>query len=78
MTGLQRNTLLVACMATAMFVLDVSVVNTAIPHIGSDLKVGVGSLKITAADRRRPRTSARHRLRCGRCTHMTHSNSSTH
>jgi MFS family permease len=45
MTSLQRNTLLVACMATAMLMLDVSVVNTAIPHIGSDLKVGVGSLK---------------------------------
>jgi EmrB/QacA subfamily drug resistance transporter len=45
MTKPQRQTLLVACLATAMLMLDVSVVNTAVGHIGSDMKVGVGPLK---------------------------------
>jgi MFS family permease len=45
MTKPQRQTLLVACLVTAMLMLDVSVVNTAIGHIGTDLKVGVGPLK---------------------------------
>jgi MFS family permease len=41
----QRMTLAVACLATAMLMLDIAVVNTAIPHIGADLHVGLASLK---------------------------------
>jgi EmrB/QacA subfamily drug resistance transporter len=41
----QRATLAVACLATAMLMLDIAVVNTAIPRIGADLHVGLASLK---------------------------------
>jgi EmrB/QacA subfamily drug resistance transporter len=41
----QRATLAVACLATAMLMLDVAVVNTAIPHVGVDLHASLGALK---------------------------------
>jgi EmrB/QacA subfamily drug resistance transporter len=41
----QRATLVVACLATAMLMLDVAVVNTAIPHMGADLHGTLGALK---------------------------------
>lgn len=44
-TRVQLATLAVACLATAMLMLDIAVVNTAIPHIGADLHVGLASLK---------------------------------
>ena len=40
-----RVTLIVACLATAMLMLDVAVVNTAVAQIGCDLRIGPGSLK---------------------------------
>jgi MFS family permease len=40
-----RPTLIVACLATAMLMLDVAVVNTAIPHLAADLHAGFGALK---------------------------------
>ena len=40
-----RATLIVACLATAMLMLDVAVVNTAIPRVGADLHVGLGALE---------------------------------
>ena len=41
----QRATLVAACLATAMLMLDVAVVNTAIPHMGADLHANLGALK---------------------------------
>jgi EmrB/QacA subfamily drug resistance transporter len=41
----QRATLGVACLATAMLMLDAAVVNTAIPHMGTDLHASLGDLK---------------------------------
>ena len=40
-----RTTLVVACLATAMLMLDVAVVNTAIAQLGRDLRVGASALK---------------------------------
>jgi EmrB/QacA subfamily drug resistance transporter len=40
-----RGTLAVACLATAMLMLDVAIVNTAIPHIGRDLHVRLGAIQ---------------------------------
>jgi EmrB/QacA subfamily drug resistance transporter len=37
----QRGTLAVVCLATAMLMLDIAVVNTALPHIASDLHSGL-------------------------------------
>jgi EmrB/QacA subfamily drug resistance transporter len=45
MLSSKRSTLIVTCLATAMLMLDIAVVNTAMPHIGADLHVGLGSLK---------------------------------
>jgi EmrB/QacA subfamily drug resistance transporter len=44
-TSLSRATLVVACLATAMLMLDVAIVNTAAAQIGHDLHVGPGSLR---------------------------------
>jgi MFS family permease len=41
----QRATLAFACLATAMLMLDVAAVNTAILHVGADLHAGLGALK---------------------------------
>jgi EmrB/QacA subfamily drug resistance transporter len=40
-----RGTLAVACLATAMLMLDVAIVNTAIPHIGRDLHARLGAIQ---------------------------------
>jgi EmrB/QacA subfamily drug resistance transporter len=45
MTSSKRPTLIVTCLATAMLMLDIAVVNTAMPHIGADLNAGLDSLK---------------------------------
>ena len=45
MTAVQRWTLLVVCTATAILMLDIAVVNTALPSIGEDLKTGIGGLQ---------------------------------
>ena len=45
MTSSKRPTLIVTCLATAMLMLDIAVVNTAMPHIGGDLHAGLDSLK---------------------------------
>ena len=45
MSNSARPTLIVACLATAMLMLDIAVVNTAIPHIGADLHAGTDALK---------------------------------
>ena len=44
-TSSPTSTLIAACLATAMLMLDIAVVNTAIPHIGADLHAGLGALK---------------------------------
>jgi EmrB/QacA subfamily drug resistance transporter len=44
-TSSTTPTLIAACLATAMLMLDVAVVNTAIPHIGADLHAGLGALE---------------------------------
>src|SRR3954466_13676131 len=41
----QRGTLAVVCLATAMLMLDIAVVNTALGHIASDLHAGLGGLQ---------------------------------
>lgn len=41
----KRATVAVACLGTAMLMLDVAVVNTALPHMGADLHAGLGALK---------------------------------
>ena len=41
----QRGTLAVVCLATAMLMLDIAVVNTALPHIASDLNSGLSGLQ---------------------------------
>ena len=43
----QRGTLVVACLATAVLMLDIAVVNTALPHIASDLDASLGGLQWT-------------------------------
>jgi EmrB/QacA subfamily drug resistance transporter len=45
MLSTKRPTLIVTCLATAMLMLDIAVVNTAMPHIGSDLHANLNSLK---------------------------------
>jgi EmrB/QacA subfamily drug resistance transporter len=40
-----RTTLVAACLGTTMLMLDVAVVNTAIPHIATDLHTGLSALK---------------------------------
>jgi EmrB/QacA subfamily drug resistance transporter len=41
----RRGTLAVVCLATAMLMLDIAVVNTALPKIASDLNAGISSLQ---------------------------------
>jgi EmrB/QacA subfamily drug resistance transporter len=41
----QRGTLIVVCLATAMLMLDVAVVNTALPYIASDLRSNLSGLQ---------------------------------
>jgi MFS family permease len=41
----QRGTLAVVCLATAMLMLDIAVVNTALSHIASDLHSSVNGLQ---------------------------------
>jgi EmrB/QacA subfamily drug resistance transporter len=41
----KRPTLIVTCLATAMLMLDIAVVNTAMAHIGGDLHASLNSLK---------------------------------
>jgi EmrB/QacA subfamily drug resistance transporter len=43
--NVQRGTLAVVCLATAVLMLDIAVVNTALPHIASDLNAGLGGLQ---------------------------------
>ena len=45
MTSLQRRTVIVSCLATAMLMLDIAVVNVAIPRIGRDLQSGLTGLQ---------------------------------
>jgi len=45
MTTTQRWTLAVVCAATAMLMLDIAVVNTALPHIASSLDAGISGLQ---------------------------------
>ena len=39
------GTLAVVCLATAMLMLDIAVVNTALPHIASDLNAGLSGIQ---------------------------------
>src|SRR5262245_46114835 len=41
----RRGTLAVVCLATAMLMLDIAVVNTALPHIASSLDAGLSGLQ---------------------------------
>jgi EmrB/QacA subfamily drug resistance transporter len=41
----KRGTLAVVCLATAMLMLDIAVVNTALPHIASDLNAGLSGIQ---------------------------------
>src|SRR3954449_9150134 len=41
----KRGTLAVVCLATAVLMLDIGVVNTALPHIARDLDAGLGGLQ---------------------------------
>lgn len=45
MTRMQRRTVAVVCIATAMLMLDIAVVNTALPHIARDLHSGITGLQ---------------------------------
>ena len=45
MTRIQKWTLAVVCAATAMLMLDIAVVNTALPRIGEDLQTGLTGLQ---------------------------------
>jgi EmrB/QacA subfamily drug resistance transporter len=45
MTSLQRHTVTIVCVATAMLMLDIAVVNTALPHIARDLDSGITGLQ---------------------------------
>jgi EmrB/QacA subfamily drug resistance transporter len=45
MTSLQRRTVVLSCLATAMLMLDIAVVNVAIPRIGRDLHSGLTGLQ---------------------------------
>ena len=41
----RRGTLAVVCLATAMLMLDIAVVNTALPHIASSLDAGITGIQ---------------------------------
>ena len=41
----KHGTLALVCVATAMLMLDIAVVNTALPHIASDLNSGLSGLQ---------------------------------
>jgi EmrB/QacA subfamily drug resistance transporter len=41
----KRGTLAVVCLATAMLMLDIAVVNTALPHIAADLNAGLSGVQ---------------------------------
>src|SRR5256885_15656425 len=41
----RTGTLIIVCLATAMLMLDIAVVNTALPHIASDLHASLGGLQ---------------------------------
>ncbi len=45
MSTVQRWTLAVVCAATAILMLDIAVVNTALPSIGAELHTGIGGLQ---------------------------------
>jgi MFS family permease len=45
MTTVQRWTLAVVCAATAILMLDIAVVNTALPAMGTDLHTGIAGLQ---------------------------------
>src|SRR3954465_11706536 len=45
MTTVQRWTLAVVCAATAILMLDIAVVNTALPAMGADLHTGISGLQ---------------------------------
>jgi EmrB/QacA subfamily drug resistance transporter len=45
MSQIQRGTLAVVCLATAVLMLDIAVVNTALPHIADDLNAGLSGLQ---------------------------------
>src|SRR5919112_1359594 len=45
MSSIQRWTLAVVCAATAMLMLDIAVVNTALSRIAEDLDTGLGGLQ---------------------------------
>src|SRR6516225_10508237 len=45
MTSFQRRTVILTCLATAMLMLDIAVVNVAIPQIGRDLNSGLTGLQ---------------------------------
>ncbi len=45
MTSFQRRTVIVTCIATAMLMLDIAVVNVAIPRIGRDLRSALTGLQ---------------------------------
>ena len=49
MTRIQRWTLTVVCAATAMLMLDIAVVNTALSAIAADLDTGLAGLQWTVA-----------------------------
>jgi EmrB/QacA subfamily drug resistance transporter len=42
---IKRGTLAVVCLATAVLMLDIAVVNTALPHIADDLHAGLGGVQ---------------------------------
>ena len=39
--NVKRGTLAVVCLATAVLMLDIAVVNTALPHVAKDLNAGL-------------------------------------
>ena len=43
--NVKRGTLAVVCLATAVLMLDIAVVNTALPHIASDLHASLSGLQ---------------------------------
>jgi EmrB/QacA subfamily drug resistance transporter len=43
--NVKRGTLAVVCLATAVLMLDIAVVNTALPHIAKDLNAGLGGVQ---------------------------------
>src|SRR5215469_11593611 len=45
MSSFQRRTVIVTCLTTAMLMLDIAVVNVAIPQIGRDLHSGLTGLQ---------------------------------